>query len=103
MFFSSEYLLPNMNLKEHQSSIAFMASMPIGMIHQLMFISSSELDRNRNYQHLRWSSTYDNYSINFILLKNPEIKDYDQFEKLYLPNTISVNGLSIQIMLIYNH
>ena len=99
MFLSSEFN----DETENKTSMAFMASTPIGMIHQLMFISSIELDENRKYNHLRWTSTYDDYSMNFILSENPERIEYDELEKEYLPNTISANGLSFQIMFIYNH
>ena len=58
---------------------------------------------NRKYNHLRWTSTYDDYSMHFILSENPEKIEYDELEKEYLPNTISANGLSFQIMFIYNH
>ena len=103
MFFSSEYRSPLMDIKENQNSMAFMASMPIGMIHQLMFISSIEVDKNRKYNHLRWSSTYDDYSINLIFSENPRRIEYESSERALLPNSISSNGLSVQIMFIYNH
>ena len=102
-YMSSYHQFHLLDERENQTSMAVMVSLPIGMIHQLMFISSIELDENRNYDHLRWSSTFDNYSINYIVSKNPEINEYDEFEKSFLPNSILANGLNFQIMFIYNH
>ena len=39
-----------------QSYAALMASMPLGMVHQLMFISQFNLEENHSYSYLRWSS-----------------------------------------------
>ena len=44
-YMSSYQQFPLLDEKEHQTSMAVMASLPIGMIHQLMFISSIELKK----------------------------------------------------------
>jgi len=51
--------------------------MPLGMVHQLMFISQFDLEENRSYNYLRWSSTHDHYSLNFILSISPKRADYN--------------------------
>jgi len=69
-----------------QTSTAFMASLPVGMFHNVMLISSLDWDENNTYNYLRWSSTYDNFSINCMASINP--------------NEV---GNSFQLMFIYNH
>ena len=65
---------------------AFMSSLPIGMFHHFMFIFNLDWENNKSNNYLRWSSTYDSYSINCMLSTNP----IDE-------------GNSLQLMLIYNH
>jgi len=69
-----------------QTFTAFMASLPVGMFHNVMLISSLDWDENNTYNYLRWSSTYDNFSINCMA-------------------SINTNeaGNSFQLMFIYNH
>ena len=69
-----------------QTFTAFMASLPVGMFHNVMLISSLDWDENNTYNYLRWSSTYDNFSINSMASLNP--------------NEV---GNSFQLMFIYNH
>ena len=69
-----------------QTYTAFMASLPLGMLHNVMLISSLDWDGNNTYNYLRWSSTYDNFSINCMASINP--------------NEV---GNSFQLMFIYNH
>ena len=83
-----------------QSYAAFMASMPLGMVHQLMFISQLDLEENRSYNYLRWSSTYDHYSLNFILSISPKRAEY---LPIIMPNTLAGFGTGFQFMFIYNH
>ena len=85
-----------------QSYTAFMASMPLGMVHQLMFISQFDLEENRSYNYLRWSSTYDHYSLNFILSISPKRADYNLPEE-NLPSSLAGFGTGLQFMFIYNH
>ncbi len=83
-----------------QSYTAFMASMPLGMVHQLMCISQLDLEENRSYNYLRWSSTYDHYSLNFILSISPKRAEY---LPTIMPNTLAGFGNGFQFMFIYNH
>ena len=83
-----------------QSFTAFMVSMPLGMVHQLMFISQLDLEENRSYNYLRWSSAYDHYSLNFILSISPKRAEY---LPTIMPNTLAGFGNGFQFMFIYNH
>ena len=83
-----------------QSFTAFMVSMPLGMVHQLMFISQLDLEENRSYNYLRWSSAYDHYSLNFILSISPKRSEY---LPIIMPNTLAGFGNGFQFMFIYNH
>ena len=85
-----------------QSYTALMASMPLGMVHQLMFISQFDLEENHSYNYLRWSSTYDHYSLNFILSISPKRTDYNISNEL-LPKSLAGFGTGLQFMFIYNH
>jgi hypothetical protein len=85
-----------------QSYAAFMASMPLGMVHQLMFISQFDLEEDRSYNYLRWSSAYDHYSLNFILSISPKRTDYNIPEE-FLPKSLAGFGTGLQFMFIYNH
>ncbi len=85
-----------------QSYTALMASMPLGMVHQLMFISQLDLEEDRSYNYLRWSSTYDYYSLNFIISINPEQVDCKTLEKP-TSKSLAGPGTSVQFMFIYNH
>ena len=70
----------------NQTISAFMISLPLGMFHHFMFISNLDWDENNSYNYLRWSSTYDSFSINCMTSINP-----------------NEMGNSLQLMLIYNH
>ena len=69
-----------------QTFTAFMASLPVGMFHNVMLISSVDWDKNNTYNYLRWSRIYDKFSINCMASINP--------------NEV---GNSFQLMFIYNH
>ena len=90
------------NLKSNQTLSAFMASLPIGMIHQIMYIAQIDWEKDKTYQYLRWSSTYDAYSLNIIISINPKRKQYDVPSES-LPKSLSNFGTGIQLMFIYNH
>ena len=81
---------------------ALMASLPFGMVHQLMFITQMELRTERNYHYLRWSSTYDHYSVNFILSINPKRSTYNTYGES-LPESLAGFGTGFQLIFIYNH
>ena len=89
-------------LKYSSTYTAFMASLSINMIHQIMFISNMDWDENHIYNYLRWSSIYDHYSLNLILSISPKRADYN-IPLEYLPKTLAGFGTGIQFMFIYNH
>ena len=98
MYIQSKYN----NVQSNQNFSVFMASIPIGMIHQLMYISEMDWEEDKTYQYLRWNSTYDAYSLNIIISMNPKRKQYDIPVGL-LPKSLSGFGTGIQFMFIYNH
>ena len=98
MYIQSKYN----NIQSNQNFSVFMASIPIGMIHQLMYISQRDWKEDKTYQYLRWSSTYDAYSLNMIISMNPKRNQYDIPVSL-LPKSLSGFGTGIQFMFIYNH
>ena len=98
MYIQSKYN----NIQSNQNFSVFMASIPIGMIHQLMYISQMDWKEDKTYQYLRWSSTYDAYSLNMIISMNPKRNQYDIPVSL-LPKSLSGFGTGIQFMFIYNH
>ena len=85
-----------------QTYTALMASLPINMLHQLMFIAQIDWENSHIYNYLRWSVTYDHFSLNFIFSISPRRCDYN-IEKEYLPRTVAGFGTGLQFMLIYNH
>ena len=85
-----------------QTYTALMASLPINMLHQLMFIAQIDWDNSHMYNYLRWGITYDHFSLNFILSISPRRGDYN-IAKEYLPKTVAGFGTGLQFMLIYNH
>jgi len=87
---------------DDQSFTAFMAMLPLGMVHSTMFISQIDWNEKRTYSYLRWSATYDKYSLNLVLSQSPKRVEYGSPES-YLPNTVAGFGSGIQFMFIYNH
>ena len=81
---------------------AFMASLPIGMSHLAMYVSQLDWSEEKTYHYLRWSSTFDNYSLNWILSLNPKRNQYNVPENT-LPKSIAGFGTNIQFMFIYHH
>ena len=81
---------------------AFMASLPIGMTHLAMYVSQIDWSEKKTYHYLRWSSTFDNYSLNWILSLNPKRNQYNIPENM-LPKSIAGFGTNIQFMFIYHH
>ena len=90
------------NSNSEQTYTALMASLPINMLHQLMFITQIDWDNSHIYNYLRWGITYDHLSLNFILSISPKRSDYD-IAKEGLPKTIAGFGTGLQFTLIYNH
>ena len=104
-------MVENMNIREFSTVTdsskthnytAFMASLPVNMLVQLMFVSQVDWDNNSVYNFLRCGITYDRFSVNLILSSSPKRSDYDIAEE-YLPKTASGFGIGAQIMLVYNH
>lgn len=85
-----------------QTYTAFIASLPINILHQLMFIAQIDWENKHTYNYIRWSVTYDYISLNFIFSINPSRGDYGSAEE-YLPETVAGFGNGLQFMLIYNH
>ena len=98
MYISNKY---NNNTSDQNFSV-FMASLPIGMIHQVMYISQIDWKEDKTYQYLRWSGTYDAFSLNIIISVNPKRNQYNIPVNL-LPKSLSGFGTGIQFMFIYNH
>ena len=90
------------DISSDQTYTALMASLPINMLHQLMFIAQIDWDNNHMYNYLRWGITYDHFSLNFILSISPRRGDYNIATE-YLPKTVAGFGTGLQFMLIYNH
>ena len=90
------------NSPSDRSYGALMASLPFGMVHQLMFVTQMELKTERNYHYLRWSSTYDHYSVNFILSINPKRSTYNTYGES-LPESLAGFGTGFELIFIYNH
>ncbi|MDP6628230.1 MAG: hypothetical protein QF418_01155 [Candidatus Marinimicrobia bacterium] len=81
---------------------AIMAMLPIGMIHQIMYISQQDWTKNRAYNYIRWSVTYDSFSLNFILSLNPYRSEYGLASD-YLPESSVGFGRGFQFVFVYNH
>ena len=81
---------------------ALMASLPINMLHHLMYIAQIDWDNSHIYNYLRGGITYDHFSLNFIFSISPRRGDYNM-AKEYLPKTVAGFGTGLQFMLIYNH
>ena len=86
----------------NETLTAFMANLPLGMVHQIMLISQVDWETNHWNHFIRWGSTFDKFSLNFILSKSPKRTDY-AIPSEYLPNTVAGFGTGFQFMLIYNH
>ena len=98
MYISNKYETQSIT----QNYSAIIASLPIGIIHMAMYISQFDWAEDKKYHYLRWSSTFDNYSLNVILSLNPKRDQYNIPENA-IPNSLSGFGAGIQFMLIYNH
>ena len=81
---------------------AFMASLPIGITHSAMYVSQLDWAEEKTFHYLRWSSTFNNYSLNWIFSLNPKRNQYNISENM-LPKSIAGFGTNIQFMFIYHH
>ena len=75
-----------LEIEEKQTLSVFSLSLPLGIVHQLMTISSHDWKNNNTYNYLRWSIIYDTFSVNSMVSIDPD--------KI---------GNQLQFTLIYNH
>ena len=87
---------------ETKNYSAFMASMPVGMINLAMYVSQVDWSESKVYHYFRWSSTFNNYSLNWIFSINPKRNQYNVSENM-LTESIAGFGTNIQFMFIYHH
>ena len=87
-------------IKSNQNYNAILATIPFGMIHKLSIIKQISLNEKKNYNFLRWSSEYDNFSLNYIFSINPKRNEY---LPVVVPSGLEGFGSTIKIMLIYNY
>ena len=69
----------------HQTSSSLIASMPIGMLNDLMFVTIKDWETDDSYNLLRWSTTFDYFSINCMLSINPS-EFQDNFKIMFIYN-----------------
>jgi hypothetical protein len=81
---------------------AFMAMLPLGMVHSTMFISQFDWQEDRVYSYFRWSATYDKFSLNLLLSQSPKRKEYSLPVEAF-PKSVAGFGTGVQFMFIYNH
>ena len=96
-FMSNQQQTP---IKSNQNYSAILAAIPFGMIHQLSIIKQISLNEKKSYNFLRWSSAYDNFSLNYIFSINPKRNEY---LPVIVPSGLEGFGSTIKIMLIYNY
>ena len=81
---------------------AFMANLPLGITHSAMYVSQFDWGQEKIYHYLRWSTKFNNYSLNWIFSLNPKRNQYNVSENM-LPKSIAGFGTNIQFMIIYHH
>ena len=87
---------------DDQTFTVLMASMPVGLLHQLMAVTQIDWKSERVSNFFRWGITYDYFSINLLFSANPKRVDYDIPES-YLPASLAGFGNALSLMIIYNH
>ncbi len=87
---------------DDQMFTAFMAMLPLGMVHSTMFIAQFDWQEDRVYSYFRWSATYDKFSLNLLLSQSPKRKEYGLPVEAF-PKSVAGFGTGIQFMFIYNH
>ena len=87
---------------DDQMFTAFMAMLPLGMVHSTMFIAQFDWQEDRVYSYFRWSATYDKFSLNLLLSQSPKRKEYGLPVEAF-PKSVAGFGNGIQFMFIYNH
>jgi len=87
---------------DDQNFTAFMAMLPLSMVHSTMFISQFDWQEDRVYSCFRWSATYDKFSLNLLLSQSPKRKEYGLPVEVF-PKSVAGFGTGIQFIFIYNH
>ena len=82
--------------------LALMASIPLGITHQIMMVSQMNIGEEKVYHFFRWSSTYNYYSLNFICTIYPKRSSYQHHDQ-FLHQSLAGFGTGLQVMFIYNH
>lgn len=101
LIMTESMFIKNRNTND-QMFTAFMAMLPLGMVHSTMFISQFDWQEDRVYSYFRWSATYDKFSLNLLLFQSPKRKEYDLPVEAF-PKSVAGFGTGIQFMFIYNH
>ena len=102
LLMTESMLISDTQINSDHLYTALMVSIPMGMVNQLMFITQLDWEEEKNYNYLRWSSTYDHYSLNFIASISPKHSAYNISDNV-LQNTVAGFGTNVQLMFIYNH
>lgn len=73
-----------LEIEEKQTLSVFSLSLPLGIVHQLMAISSQDWKNNKTYNYLRWSVIYDTFSVNsMVSIDSDKIGNQLQFTLIY--------------------
>ena len=83
------------NLEQETLYSAFLMSTSIGFLHRAMIISQVDWNRNKINNYFQWSTSFDQYSINYTFSINPKDSSYNDGLEGY--------GAGHQIMVIYNY
>ena len=102
MLMTESMLVKDYQIDSNSTQTALMASVPLGMVYQLMFISQFNWEEKKNYNFLRLTATYDQYALNFIISINPKRSDYNE-AAYFLPNTVAGFGTNLKFVFMYNH
>ncbi|MEE9466473.1 MAG: hypothetical protein V3W14_12970 [Candidatus Neomarinimicrobiota bacterium] len=81
---------------------ALLASMPLGIMDQLMVIVQIDWESRQAFNYLRWARAWDTISLNVMLQANPRRKSFD-WPPESLPTGLAGFGAGLQIMVVYNH
>ena len=92
----------NNDQNKTENYYAFMANLPLGITHSAMYVSQFDWGQEKIYHYLRWSTKFNNYSLNWIFSLNPKRNQYNVSENM-LPKSIAGFGINIQFMFIYHH
>ncbi len=85
--------------KENDNISAFSIRYPIGLLDSVRAIGYYDWDRNRYYQYLDWTRTYDNVMINVSLFCNPE----EEVGNGGFNQSSRYRGSGGQVLITFNH